>query len=354
MRVAILGCGSIAGIYVRNLLERFSDRITITGVCARHPARARAFAAQFGGLPVYSNLSALLSDPTVDTVLNLTPPAAHYETTLRALEAGKHVYSEKPLAAVFSQGATLVERAAQRGLTLWCAPDTVLGAALQSCEAYLRDGLIGTPLGATAFLLKRGIEDWHPDPAFFYRAGGGPLLDMGPYYLTALVRMLGPIESVSGMTHIPLPSRTISSGAHAGTSIPVHVPTWATALLRFRSGVLGTLLMTFDAHRSALPHLEIYGSAGTLTLPDPDTFFGPIYLWQDGHDVRELPLRFPFHTGNVRGLGLYAMEKALCAGTPSAENTNIALHVLEIAEAIERSQAAGQVIPLTTTVLFPA
>lgn len=223
-----------------------------------------------------------------------------------------------------------------------------------TCEAYLRDGLIGTPLGATAFLLKRGIEDWHPDPAFFYRAGGGPLLDMGPFYLTALVRMLGPVESVSGMTRTPFPSRTVSSGAHAGTSIPVHVPTRATALLRFRSGALGTLLMTFDAHRSALPHLEIYGSSGTLTLPDPDTFSGPICLRQDGHDVRELPLRFPFHTGNVRGLGLYEMEKALCAGTPSAENTNIALHVLEIAEAIERSQAAGQVIPLTTTALFPA
>ena len=339
---------------MRNLLERFSERITIAGVCARHPARARAFAAQFGGLPVYSDLSALLSDPAVDAVLNLTPPAAHYETTLRALEAGKHVYSEKPLAAGFSRGATLAERAAQRGLMLWCAPDTVLGGGLQSCEAYLRDGLIGTPLGATAFLLKRGIEDWHPDPAFFYRAGGGPLLDMGPYYLTVLVRMLGPVESVSGMTRAPSPSRVVSSGAHAGMSIPVQVPTWATALLRFRSGALGTLLMTFGAHRSALPHLEIYGSAGTLTLPDPDTFSGPVQLWQDGHDVRELPLRFPFHTGNARGLGLYEMEKSLSSGVLSVENTNTALHVLELAEAIERSQVTGQVIPVTTAALFPA
>jgi len=282
-------------------------------------------------------------------VVNLTPPAAHAQVAMAALSAGKSVYIEKPLALTCEDALRMIEVARLRGLRIGCAPDTFLGAGLQTCRKLIDDGAIGMPVAATAFMLCHGHESWHPDPEFYYQAGGGPMFDMGPYYLTALVSLLGPITRVTGSDRASFPERVIGSLPKRGQKIKVEVPTHVTGLLDFASGAIGTIITSFDAWNHNLPHLEIYGSDGTLSLPDPNTFGGPVRLWRaEGNRWEDIQL-VPGYVQNSRGLGVAEMAEAMQSSQSHRANEKMAYHVLEIMHAIHDSSRDGMHIEITST-----
>lgn len=223
VKIGIVGVGAISGIYLQNITGRFRE-LEIAGVCDLIPERAEKAAADYPVGRIYRDMHELFADPQVDIVLNLTRPYEHFDVTKAALLAGKHVYSEKPLAASLEEGKELVRLAEEKNLLLGGAPDTFLGAGIQTCRKLIDDGFIGEPIGAAAFLICAGHESWHPDPDFYYQYGGGPMMDMGPYYLTALVNLLGGVAGVNGMSKASFPTRTITSQPHFGETITVRVP----------------------------------------------------------------------------------------------------------------------------------
>ena len=357
--IGFVGVGDISGIYLRNLTERFTD-LEIIGVCDLVREKAQRAVDKYG-MKLYDDMYALFADPAVDIVLNITRPNEHYGVSRAALEAGKHVYSEKPLAATFEQGKALVELAAAKGLMLGGAPDTFLGAGVMGCRRLLDEDVIGAPIGAAAHMICHGHETWHPDPEFYYRApGGGPMLDMGPYYVTALCQLMGPVQSVMGMTRITYPTRTITSQPLNGTVIKVDVPTHQTALLRFASGAVATLITTFDAYSMpGVNCIEIYGERGNMVVPDPNGFGGEIKikLMEKNSPYAEdnfgggdwIPIDTPYdvYHENSRGLGLADMAAAIRAGRlPRAGAATQTLHVLEVLTAVARSSAEGREIAI--------
>lgn len=350
LEVGIIGCGDISRIYLENAGSR--TLFEIVAVADLLPERAQARAQEYG-ISRALTPDELLSDSDIDAVLNLTIPAAHAEISRRALEAGKHVYSEKPLALNVADGQALVELARERGLLIGCAPDTVLGAGLQTVRHLLDSGVIGRPLSATAFMLSSGVEAWHPSPDFFYQPGAGPLFDMGPYYLSALVSLLGPVRSVTGQASKGHEVRVITAERRKGEIIPVGTPTHITALLDFESGAVATLITSFDVQGSNLPRIEIYGTDGTLSLPDPNTFGGPVLLKRSGaKDWEELPLTFP-NAENSRGLGLRDLLQAAQLGQTPRASGELALHVLDIMQSTLRSAEEGRRLDLQTTAAQP-
>jgi predicted dehydrogenase len=338
--IGIVGCGNISSIYMKNCVALF-ENVEIRAISDMVPGRARDRAAEFGGTRALS-LPELLDADDIDIVLNLTVPKAHYEVSMAALEAGKHVYCEKPLALSLSEGEALVSLAESKGLYFGSAPDTPLGAGIQSCRKYIDDGSIGKPLGATAFMLNGGTEGWHPNPAFYYEKGGGPMFDMGPYYIHALVTLLGPVSGIVGRTSKAFEERTITSAERFGEKIRVDVPTTATALLDFESGASGLIMTSFDyiGGTSHAP-IEIYGSEGTLVVPDPNTFGGPIRIRRKGEaEFSTLPLLFGY-SDNSRGLGLSDIADAIENRRPPRAGADLALHALELMEALHLSANAG-------------
>lgn len=348
VRIGIVGIGAISGIYLENITKRFTQ-MEIVGVCDLIDERAKSAVKNYGIPKQYPTMYEMFADDSVEIVLNLTRPYEHFEVSKAALLAGKHVYSEKPLAATLEEGKELVRLAQQKGLLLGGAPDTFMGAGIQSCRKLIDDGYIGDPVGAAAFMICRGHESWHPDPDFYYQHGGGPLFDMGPYYLTALVNLLGGVQAVSGMAKASFDTRMISSEPHRGEEIQVHVPTYVTSMLQFDSGAVGTLFTTFDVHYWTQARLEIYGSRGTLIVPDPNTFGGPIQLYrpEDG-TRREVPLTFDY-SENSRALGLADMARALCTGRDFRANYQQTFHVLEIMESIYRSSREKRMVSLESS-----
>jgi predicted dehydrogenase len=304
--------------------------------------RAKAKAAEFG-VPRVQSVDEMLASKDIDAVLNLTIPLAHAEVARSALEAGKHVYGEKPLAVDFAEGEKLAALAKAKGLFMGSAPDTFLGAGLQTCRKLIDDGWIGEVVGATAFMLCGGHEGWHPDPAFYYKRGGGPMFDMGPYYLHALVSLLGPVKALVGKTSAAWKERVITSKERSGEIIEVEVPTTVTGILDFESGAEGTIMTSFDV-RGGSSHapIEIYGSEGTLLAPDPNTFGGPVKVRRRGErDFVELPLLFGY-AENSRGLGLSDMAEAIALARPPRASGELALHALEIMEGIHVSSDEGK------------
>lgn len=346
-QVGIVGCGMISEIYIRNLQSIFSDLLSVRGVFDRNQENARRRAQDFSLPCCYETMEQLLSDPEIDIVLDLCPPMAHYSVNKQALEAGKHVYSEKPLAATYEQGAELVAIAREKGLRLGCSPDVPLGSMIQTARSLVEEGAIGTVVGATANLIKQGVETWHPNPSFLYQPGGGPLLDMGPYYLTALLHIVGPFACVSAMDAISFPTRRITSQPHYGEIINVTVPTYVNALLQFTSGALATFTATFDVWKSNLPHIEIYGETGSILVSDPNHFGGPVMLAKAGGEYTCVPSRFPYDDNN-RGLGIYDMASILAGGGIPRADGKYALHVLETMTAISESAKLGTRIALET------
>jgi predicted dehydrogenase len=341
LRVGVVGCGIIGKRYVAD--SGAYDGWRPVACADLDTALADAFAGEFGlrAEPVEE----LVADPDVDLVLNLTPPKAHAALVRAALEAGKHVYTEKPLGTTAAEGRELVAEAERRGLRLGCAPDTFLGSAYETVRRLLAEGAIGTPLGAVATMLVGGPDTWHPNAEMFYRAGGGPLLDIAPYYLTALVSLLGRIEAVAAFTATPTPQRTLGAGPRAGSTIDVEVPTFAAATLRFASGALGTLTTGFESLDQYVSGMRVFGTTGSLTLPDANAFGGDVLL----ADGRGDPTPVDYTTygdREARGLGIQDLADAIRDGRPHRASGELALHVLEAAEGIARAGDEQRVVEL--------
>ena len=348
--VGVIGCGNISSAYL-TAAKRFPI-LDIVALADANPAAAEARAKEFS-LRACS-LEALLADPAVEIVLNLTVPTAHVEVGLRAIAAGKHVHSEKPLGVNVAEARRLIEAADAKGLRLGCAPDTFLGGAHQTARQCIDRGLIGRPIGGTAFFMCPGHERWHPNPGFYYQTGGGPMLDMGPYYVTDLVNLLGPVESVVGVATRTRSERLITSEPLAGTRIPVHVDTHVTGTLLFVSGAAVGVTMSFDVAKHRHVPLEIYGEAGSLLVPDPNYFGGQIEFAAAGEDWREIAAEHAYADGNYRILGVADMAHALRTHRPHRASGALAYHVLEVMEAFQASSDAGRAIAISSRPPRPA
>lgn len=350
-RVGIIGCGNISSVYFQ--AGRTFDILDIVACADIDVERAKARAAEFG-IPRACTPEELLADPSIEIVINLTIPKAHASVALAAIEAGKSVYNEKPLAITREDGQHMLKQAKARGVLVGGAPDTFMGAGIQTCRQLIDEGAIGRPLAASANMLCHGHESWHPDPAFYYQVGGGPMFDMGPYYLTALVNLLGPVQRVSGSTRISFPERTITSQPRNGQKIQVEVPTHITGLLDFAQGATGTLTTSFDIWAAHMPIMEIYGSEGTLSVPDPNGFGGPVRLWQTSSpEWREISLTRSY-SHQSRGLGVADMAYALHSGRPHRASGELAYHVLDIMHAIHDAASEGRTVTLESSCARPA
>lgn len=351
VNVGIIGCGNISSIYLENCTKFPSVRVLACADLMIERAQAQA---QKYGVPNACSVEALLADPAIELVINLTVPQAHGPLGIAALEAGKSVYNEKPLAIDRDSAGRMLELARTKNLLVGGAPDTFLGGGLQTCRKLLDDGAIGRPVAAMAHMLSRGPESWHPSPEFFYQPGAGPLFDMGPYYLTALLTLLGPVRRVSGSAQISFPERTIGSEPLRGTKIPVNTPTHIAGVLDFAAGVVGTLVTSFDVFAERSINLEIFGTEGTLILPDPNTFGGPVRVHRpETGGWEEQPITHN-HTHNSRGIGVADMAEALRTGRTHRANGDLAYHVLDIMHAIHDSSREARHIELASSFERPA
>jgi predicted dehydrogenase len=350
LKVGIIGCGNISSIYMKNC--KLLPGLELVACADVMPERAEMRAREFGISAL--SVDSLIESPEIGLVIDLTVPAAHALVNQRALEAGKHVYTEKPFAVARQEGIDTVALAGRLGLRVGSAPDTFLGAGLQTCAGLIDRGIIGEPVAAVACFAGHGPESWHPDPAFFYKPGAGPMFDMGPYYLTTLVSLLGPVTRLSGVARKSFVERIATSEARRGERLPVEVPTHYAATLEFESGPIATLLISFDVWAHNLPRIEIYGSEGSLSVPDPNTFGGPVQLKLSGDsDWRDVPLTHPY-AENSRGLGASDMALALAEGRPHRASGELALHVLDLMESVEEAFVTGQYVKPRTTARRPA
>ncbi|MFD1981139.1 Gfo/Idh/MocA family protein [Mesorhizobium newzealandense] len=360
--VGVIGCGNIAMTYMRNAALFAGVELK---ACADISADAAALRAREYGIRAMG-VDALLADPEIGIVLNLTIPAVHFDVTMSALSAGKHVFTEKPLATSAADGQLLVSEAKSRGLLLGSAPDTFLGAAGRRARRLMDAGAIGRPVTGTAFMMGRGMEHWHPNPQFYYQPGGGPVFDMGPYYLTMLVNLLGPVERVVAMATRGQEERLITAdGPFKNTTFKVGTPTNVLSLLEFRSGATVTFGASWDVFRHSNHPIELHGTEGSLRLPDPDTFGGTVSLSERGADwkdftsegdlygARNWPYAAP-DRANYRMLGVADLVRSLQTGNAPRASGTLALHVLEIMEAVLRSGESRGSVAVAGDVTQPA
>lgn len=348
-RVGIVGCGDVTNLYLPGCAP--FPMIELAACADLEPARA-ADLAKRGGFAAVST-DDLLADPGIEIVLVLTPPAAHAAVSMAAIAAGKHVYSEKPLATDRAGAAAILAAADAAGVRVGGAPDTFLGGGLQTARSMIDDGAIGTPLTANASAAYLGPERWHPNPGIFYAPGGGPLLDLGPYYVAALVNLLGPVRRVAAIGRGVGSQRVIGSGPRAGDTIVSEVPTSVVGNLEFASGAIAGLTASFDIVASDVPHLEIHGTAGSLVLGDPNWFDGPVRYRPRGATAWEdIPLRFDATVG--RGVGLADMINAIRSGTPHRASGAFAFHVLDVLLTLEAAATAERWLPVGSSVERPA
>jgi predicted dehydrogenase len=348
-RVGVIGTGYISRTYLAHAAD---FGLEVVAVADLDPERARS-AAEEHGVAEVSTVYDLPRRADVDVVLNLTVPAAHAEVTAAAIAAGRHVYVEKPLAVWREDGVRLVAAAADAGVRVGVAPDTFLGDGIQTCRRLIDAGDIGEPIGGAVVMACHGHESWHPSPEFYYRAGGGPLMDMGPYHVTALVSLLGPVRRVSGTAGASLSERTIGSGPRAGTRFPVEVPTHVVGALEFASGAIVSLLMTFDVWAAHLPPFQLFGTEGSLDGPDPNTFAGPTLVWRASRGEWEPA---PLHRSGrpqTRGLGLADMMAAVAEGRPHRATGELGLHVLDVMHGLLESAAQGRHVTISTSCARP-
>ena len=369
VKVGIIGCGTIADVYMTNLTQHYQN-VELTGAADLYVQKAQEAAEKFQ-IKAYT-VDELLADPEIELVLDLTIPAAHYSVNKQILEAGKHCYCEKPLALRFEEARELAGLAAQKNLMCVSAPDTFLGAGIQQSKAIIDSGMIGDPVGFTANMTCAGHDLWHPNPGFYYKQGGGPMFDMGPYYLTALVYLIGPIRKVSCYTASGRPVRNI-----LGVETRTEVPTTYTAIMEFACGAIGTMTMSFDTWSTSLPLLEVYGTKGSVYAPDPDSYNGPVIFYDgeklkniveavtDPHPAKiiamvtnqhscqeEAKMEFPEnpeHRANMRGLGVSDMAQSILDGRISRMSTEISVHVVEALNAFEESARTGSAYIMQTS-----
>ena len=340
-KIGIAGIGNISKIYLDNLTGMFGKKVKLAGAADADFSRAEKAASEYK-IKAFKSVDEMLKSKDVDIILNLTPHKLHFNIALAAVKAGKHVYNEKPLCTKREEAAQLQEAASKKGVRVGGAPDTFLGAGHQTCRKLIDDGWIGTPVAATAFIMSRGPEHWHPAPEFFYKDGGGPMFDMGPYYLTALVNLLGPVARVSGEAKISMPTRTITNQTQYGALIDVEVPTHIAGVLSFKSGAVGTIITSFDVYSHTLPWIEIYGTEGTLRCPDPNTFGGPVFVKRFREEEwSKIPL-VKNYPENSRGLGVTEMALAIEGNSPHRASAELASHVLDIMHGIHDACSSGR------------
>ena len=360
VNVAMIGVGCISGIYLDNITKVFKD-IKLIGVCDLVRERAENAQKKYEIPKLYETMYDAFADPEVELVLNLTRPYEHFAVSKAALEAGKHVYSEKPLGASLEEGQELVRIAQTKGLMLGGAPDTFLGAGIQTCRRLIDDGYIGDVVGSAAFMICRGHESWHPDPDFYYQRGGGPLFDMGPYYITALINLLGGIRSVYGYAYTSYPTRLITANPHKGEIIKVNTPTHIESFLHFDSGITVSLLTSFDVYSTRQTNIEIYGTKGTLYVPDPNCFGGNLVVgsgevgaataivFHNGETGKDetYPVTFDY-AENSRCLGLDDIAVAIETGRPGRTTFKQTFHVLEAMAGVLKSAETGEPYVMTS------
>jgi predicted dehydrogenase len=348
-RIGIIGCGNISGVYFK--AGKTLEALDLAACADINPDASKRRAEEFGvkAVPVKD----LLADPSISIVVNLTIPGAHTEVALSALGAGKSVYSEKPLAVVRDDGKRQMEMAKARGLRVGCAPDTFMGVGIQTCRKLIDEGAIGTPVAASAFMMGHGHESWHPAPEFYYKAGGGPMFDMGPYYLTALVNLLGTVKRVCGSARKTFAERTITSEPKKGTKITVDVPTHIAGVLDFAGGAVGTIVTSFDVWAHRMPCIEVYGSEGSLAVPDPNGFGGPVKVRKPGDKDWQDVAHIPGPKWQARGLGVADMALAAVEKRPHRASGDLAFHVLDIMQSLHEASATNRFIELGTTCARP-
>ncbi len=357
VHVGVIGCGAISPVYLAN--AKGFESMKVVACADLQPERAKSRAAEFG-IPRTCGVLELIHDPEVEVVLNLTTPDAHAEIAMASVHAGKSVYNEKPLTIRRREARRLLGVAERQGLFVGCAPDTFMGAGLQACRGVIDEGQIGEPVAATAFMMNSGPEKWHADPEFYFKRGAGPLFDMGPYYITALVSLLGSVERVCASARKSLPTRTISSQPRAGETIEVEVPTHVSGSLEFESGAIATVVMSFDVWHHSMPPIEIHGSEGSIQAPDPNGYGGPVRVRRhDASGWREVPLDPTLRADDARGIGLDDLCRCLrCrdgggrSGTPRASGA-MAYHVLEVMHAMADSAEEGRHMAVESRIVRP-
>jgi predicted dehydrogenase len=351
LKVGLVGCGNISSIYIENS-HRFPEFDIIACADLDH-SKAEETASKYGIKHVFT-VEEMMVSPHIDLILNLTIPQAHAALDLKAIEHKKHVYSEKPLAISFEDGKLLVDSALLNHVLVGSAPDTFLGGSIQLAGQVIEEGIIGRTIGAAAFMMSCGPEVWHPNPEFFYHAGGGPMFDMGPYYLTALVSLMGPVSRLTGSARITFPERIITSSEKYGEKINVQVPTHISGILEFTNGATATITTSFDVAATHTPFIEIYGEKGTIGLPDPNQFNQPILLKLHGEKEWKEMKPDGDTEDNMRGIGLADMSHAIETGSTPRANSALGLHVLEIMHGIHRSSEIGSHYMMETTCVRPA
>lgn len=372
--IGVIGCGTISDVYLTNITQHY-ENLDLIAVADMYMEKAKQTQEKYN-VPKACTVEELLADENIQIVLNLTIPAAHYEVNMQILNAEKHLYCEKPLTLKFEDAIKVVESAKEKGLMAVSAPDTFLGAGAQTCRVLLEEGKIGTPIGFTANMICPGHELWHPAPGFYYKKGGGPMFDMGPYYITTLVTLLGPIKKIACFAITGRPLRNIF-----GELQESEVPTHYTAIVEFMCGAVGNVNMSFDVWNSELPCIEIYGSEGSISVPDPNMFGGSVKLYDgkklegivgavtEPHPAKiitmmtnkdacstEQELLFvadPDPRGNMRGLGVSDMAQSLLDRRNSRMTSEISLHVVEALNAFAISAETNVVYEMKTTCQKP-
>lgn len=360
LKVGVVGCGNISVTYFK--YAPLFATIEIAACADLNMSLAEARAKEYGIKAMTPQ--ALIASPDIDIVLNLTVPAAHFGVSLAAVKAGKHVYSEKPLTLSLKDGLTLKKATEKHGVKLACAPDTILGGAHQLARKAVDDGVIGKVTSGTAVIMGHGMEHWHPNPDFFFKPGGGPVLDMGPYYIGGLINLIGPVTRVAALTSAATPYRTITSQPRAGQKIKVETPTNIHALLEFASGATVTLLASWDVWAHRLPLMELYGTEGSLYVPDPNFFGGDVLATKRDGAAAALPAwDHPLSIGNhpdgkerranYRAVGLADLADAITKRRDPRCSIDRALHAVEVMTAILASGEDGKFRQMKTTCTRP-
>jgi predicted dehydrogenase len=354
LRIGVIGCGNISMTYLRN--AALFGGITLVA-CADLSSEMAELRAREYDIRAQT-VDDLLKADDIDLVLNLTIPTAHFDISMSALAAGKHVFTEKPLAVTAAGGRKLVAEARSRKLSIGSAPDSFLGAAGRLARRLVDEGRIGRPVTGTAFMMGRGMEHWHPNPQFYYQPGGGPVLDMGPYYITMLVNLIGPAKRVVAISSIGSHERLVTAdGPFKGTSFKVGTPTTIQALVEFVNGAVISIGMSWDVFKHSNHPIELHGTEGSLRLPDPDTFGGTLALSDKGANWEEIStaeslhgqINWPFNApdrANYRMIGVADLANAVATGGRPRASGDLALHVLEIMEAILEAGTTGKAIDI--------
>jgi predicted dehydrogenase len=348
--IGVIGCGNISTAYLK-AAQRFAI-LDLKAVADLRSDVAEKRGAEFA-LPAM-RVDQLLKRDDIEIVINLTVPLAHADVSLAVLNAGKHVHSEKPLGVNVGEARKVMEVAAHRNLRVGCAPDTFLGGGHQTVRKLIDDGAIGTAVAGSAFFMCPGHERWHPAPGFYYLRGGGPMLDMGPYYITNLVQLLGPIASVMGSTARPKSERLVTSEPMNGTLIPVEVATHVAGTLEFESGAVVSIAMSFDVLKHQHTPIEIYGDKGSILAPDPNRFGGDVRVANTGGEWQKVPLTHGNVEGEFRSIGVADMATAIVTNRPHRASGALAFHVLEVMEAFYTSAEEGRRIRIESRVDRPA